>query len=132
MLVNIDQVRHPLDGFGLLTPAKERLSSLGVFFSSSLFEGRAPNGHVALNVFLGGSRNPALCTHGRDEVLRAAIADVHCLLGTEGDPVFHDTALIPRSTPRYEIGFGSTKSAMRQLEQSLPGLFLAGNCSPVF
>jgi protoporphyrinogen oxidase len=73
MLVNIDQVRHPLNGFGLLTPAKERLSSLGVFFSSSLFEGRAPNGHVALNVFLGGSRNPALCTHGRDEVLRAAI-----------------------------------------------------------
>jgi oxygen-dependent protoporphyrinogen oxidase len=121
------QVQHSLDGFGLLTPAKEGLHSLGVFFSSSLFEGRAPDAHVALNVFLGGSRNPELCEHGAAPVLRAAVQDVRSLLGVQGDPVFHDVAIIPRSIPQYEVGYGKTREAMNRFEQASPGLFLAGS-----
>ena len=37
-----EQVRHPLDGFGVLVPAAEKRETLGILFSSSLFRGRAP------------------------------------------------------------------------------------------
>jgi oxygen-dependent protoporphyrinogen oxidase len=121
-----DQAPHPLDGFGFLTPSTEGLRSLGVFFSSSLFEKRAPEGHVALNVFLGGSRAPELCEQGTEAALEAALADVRRLLHVQGDPVFHDSVIIPHSIPQYEVGFGKVKDAMRQFELSSPGVFLAG------
>jgi hypothetical protein len=55
------QVRHPLDGFGLLVPAVEPLKIFGTLFSSTMFPGRAPDGHVTLTIFMGGARNPAAC-----------------------------------------------------------------------
>jgi protoporphyrinogen/coproporphyrinogen III oxidase len=122
-----DQVQHALDGFGALAPAKEGLNLLGIFFSSTLFPNRAPLDHVAMTVFLGGSRNPELCETGLAAVTEAALADVRCLLGVEGDPVFKDVAIIPRSIPQYETGFGSIRQVMEQFEQRRPGLFLAGN-----
>ena len=104
-----------------------RPESVGIFFSSSLFPNRAPLDHVAMTVFLGGSRNPKLCETGLAAVTQAALADVRCLLGVEGDPVFKDAAIIPRSIPQYETGFGSIRQVMEQFEQRRPGLFLAGN-----
>jgi oxygen-dependent protoporphyrinogen oxidase len=122
-----EQIAHPLDGFGALVPAKEGLQSLGLFFSSSLFPGRAPKGHVVITVFLGGSRNPELCASGEQAVTRAALSDLSRLLGVEGGPVFADMKIIPQSIPQYEVGFGEIKAAMAHLERSAPGLFLAGN-----
>ena len=53
-----EQVAHPLDGFGGLVPAVEKRDVLGILFSSTLFPGRAPEGHVGLTVFVGGMRQP--------------------------------------------------------------------------
>src|SRR6185369_3514559 len=41
-------IRHSLAGFGFLVPKKESRRILGSLFSSSLFEGRAPQGIVLL------------------------------------------------------------------------------------
>ena len=43
-----EQVAHTLDGFGFLVPEKEKRMILGSLFSSGLFPGRAPEGHVLL------------------------------------------------------------------------------------
>ncbi len=53
-----EQVKCDLDGFGFLIPEKEKRNILGVIWSSTLFENRAPDGCVALTVFIGGSRQP--------------------------------------------------------------------------
>ena len=53
-----EDVAHPLDGFGALIPEVEKQAILGAIFSSSLFPGRAPAGHVTLTCYLGGSRSP--------------------------------------------------------------------------
>ncbi len=39
-------VGHRLDGLGFLTPSREEQDMLGILFSSTLFAGRAPAGHV--------------------------------------------------------------------------------------
>jgi oxygen-dependent protoporphyrinogen oxidase len=122
-----DQIQHPLDGFGALAPEKERMHALGLFFSSSLFPGRAPEGHVSITAFLGGSRNPEMCELGRDAVIQAALADARDLLGIGGRPAFSDLAIIQRSIPQYEIEFDSVRNTMHEFERLRPGLFLAGN-----
>ena len=49
---------HPLEGFGFLVPRRENRRILGSLWNSSLFGGRAPEGGLALTVFVGGSRQP--------------------------------------------------------------------------
>jgi protoporphyrinogen/coproporphyrinogen III oxidase len=121
------QVAHPLDGFGALIPATEAFDSLGVFFSSSVFPDRAPEGSVGITVFVGGARSPEWCAPDGRRALDAALSDTRRLLGISGTPEFQDVSFIPRSIPQYDLGYAEIKQSMDRLEQESPGLFLAGN-----
>ena len=50
-----------LKAFGGLVPGKENKNILGVLFTSSFFEGRAPQGGALLSVFMGGTKRPRHC-----------------------------------------------------------------------
>jgi len=122
-----EQVAHALDGFGLLMPEVERGRILGTLFSSTLFPGRAPEGHVALTTFIGGMRAPDLATRD-DEALRALVAEeLGRLLGVRGDPVVFRVQRWPRAIPQYAPGYARFKEAMAAAERGAPGLFLGGN-----
>jgi oxygen-dependent protoporphyrinogen oxidase len=121
------QITHPLDGFGVLVPRKERLSILGVLFSSSMFENRAPRDHALLTVFAGGARNPELLHLGADQIALRALDDVRKLLGVTGMPVFSDVVKMERSIPQYNVGYGAVKELMARIEARSPGLYFAGN-----
>src|SRR6185503_20909635 len=83
-----DQVTHPLDGFGFLAPEVERRRVLGVIFSSSLFPGRAPEGHLLLTVFVGGTRDPDFVQTDTQMLTARVLDDLRGLLGTRGEPTF--------------------------------------------
>ena len=122
-----EQVAHALDGFGLLMPEVERGRILGTLFSSTLFPGRAPEGHVALTTFIGGMRAPDLATRD-DEALRALVAEeLGRLLGVRGEPVVFRLQRWPRAIPQYAPGYARFKEAMATAERGAPGLFLGGN-----
>lgn len=121
-----EDVEHPLDGFGVLTPSRESCDVLGVLFSSSVFAGRAPNGHVLLTCFLGGTRQPALAQATLEDVLPLALQDLRQLLGVRGDPVFQMHQRWPQAIPQYELGHEQVLSAAANIEAALPGLFLVG------
>lgn len=121
-----EQVAHPLDGFGLLVPAIERRALLGVLFSSSLFPGRAPEGHVALTVMIGGLRAPTLARLPVDELLAAVRPDLQALLGVRGDPVFRRHRFWPRAIPQYQLGYERFLGAMAACERAHPGLLIGG------
>ena len=120
-------VRHPLDGFGMLVPAVEKRSILGTIFSSSLFPGRAPADHVLLTTFVGGSRQPRLAAMGDDALVGDVCGDLRDLLGAARDPVFRKIIRWPRAIPQYNTGYGKFLAAMEDLETAWPGLHLAGN-----
>lgn len=121
-----DQVAHPLDGFGLMMPAAEQRQTLAVLFSSSLFPLRAPGGHVALTVLLGGARQPELARLPAAEALAAVEGDLHDLLGVQGSPVVQHHTFWPRSLPQYAVGHGGLCEAMIATEQGHRGLFIGG------
>lgn len=122
-----DQVAHPLDGFGGLVPAVERRNVLGILFSSTLFPNRAPDGHVALTVFIGGMRQPELARLSSSELLAKIDQDLRDLAGVSEAPVFLRHTFWPRAIPQYVIGYERWQEQFTALENRHPGLFIGGN-----
>ena len=121
-----DQVRHPLDGFGMLVPEKENRKILGALFSSSLFTGRAPDGHVSLTVFIGGSRQPELATKPLPELERLVRGELKELFGVEGEPCVIRHTLWPRVIPHYTVDHGKLIDDLDALESEHRGLHIGG------
>jgi oxygen-dependent protoporphyrinogen oxidase len=122
-----EDITHPLDGFGLLAPARERRRLLGTIFSSALFPERAPAGHVALTVMAGGARQPELARLAPDTLLATVMPDLCELLGVRNPPVFTHHTFWPRAIPQYNLGYGRFLAAMADTEKNYPGLFIGGH-----
>ncbi|HEY8838586.1 MAG TPA: protoporphyrinogen oxidase, partial [Dehalococcoidia bacterium] len=121
-------VRHPLDGFGVLVPQVECRPLLGTLFSSTLFPGRAPDGCVGLTSFVGGMRNPSLTDLDDAGLVNLAHTELGHLLGVRGAPAFTHVQRWPRAIPQYTFGYEYFKAAIAAAEASAPGLFIGGNC----
>ncbi len=122
-----EDVAHPLDGFGLLMPEVERRRILGVLFSSTLFPGRAPEGHVALSTFVGGVRSPELARLDDAGLRQLVREELGALLGVRGEPVYCHVQRWPRAIPQYTLGYERFKAIFTGLEAAAPGLHFGGN-----
>lgn len=122
-----DRVRHALDGFGCLVPRVENREILGCLFPSSLFPGRAPEGHVALSAFAGGALRPDLAGISSDAIREHVLLEVEALLGTKGEPAFCHVERWPGAIPQFERGHGEFLDRVARIEAAWPGLRFAGN-----
>jgi oxygen-dependent protoporphyrinogen oxidase len=125
--VRREDVAHPLDGFGFLVPRKEGLCILGCLFTSTLFPGRAPDGHAALVAFVGGRTHPEIVTRDDEEIYTTVRAELGRALGLRGTPVFHHVRRWPRAIPQYELGHGRFVARAEEIERDAPGLRISGN-----
>lgn len=116
-------IAHPLDGFGMLIKQVENSPLLGVLFSSSMFDGRAPEDHVTLTCMMGGSIHPAYAENDDQTVLD----ELRKLLGVTGTPTFRHQTSWPKAIPQYGLDYQDKLDAMIACENSHPGLHLAGN-----
>lgn len=120
------QVAHPLDGFGLLVPEVERRRVLGVLFPSSLFAGRAPEGHVLLTAFVGGMRQPELARLEPAELEHLVRDELRDLLGVEGAQTAGFLARWPQAIPQYGLDYPRVREAITAAEARHPTLTFAG------
>ncbi len=121
------QVGHPLDGMGYLTPASEKRALTGALFCSTMFSGRAPEGHVALAGYIGGSRAPDLALLTAPDLVALARAEFHDLVGARGEPVIARVRQWLRGLPQYRLGHGRRIATLLGIEERRPGLFVTGN-----
>ena len=125
-------ISHPLNGFGFLVPEVENRKILGTLFSSTIFPGRAPHGHVLLTTFVGGERQPDLA-EWEDDKIHNIVQDEHTdLLGTSKTPFFKKIIRWSKAIPLPDQGMQTRKNAARKLEEQNPGLFFTGShlCGP--
>ena len=122
-----DQVAHPLDGFGFLVPRSEGLRVLGTVWNSSLFPGRAPEGHVLLTSFLGGATDPQIVAQPEESLAAVVERELAGVLGITGAPVARRIHRLERALPQYNLGHGAILSALGEELARFSGLFLAGN-----
>ena len=122
-----EDVAHPLDGFGVLIPSKEDRITLGALFSSTLFEGRAPSGHVSLTVFIGGRKHEQVGAWSDEQVLSRVLADLGPILGFRAPPSMVHVNRWPRAIPQYELGHLERIAALDESLSGLAGLYTRAN-----
>ncbi|MGB7848666.1 MAG: protoporphyrinogen oxidase [Candidatus Acidiferrum sp.] len=122
-----EDVGHSLAGFGFLVPRSSGLSVLGTVWNSSLFPGRAPEGHALLTSFVGGATKPGIVQKSAEELVSLVHREITALLAIRKEPVFSNVTIWPRALPQYNLGHTARLEAIEKLRASFPGLYFAGN-----
>ncbi|MCU0490856.1 MAG: protoporphyrinogen oxidase [Chloroflexaceae bacterium] len=122
-----EQVAHPLDGFGVLCPSGERRQVLGILWSSSLFEGRAPEGHVMTTTFVGGARTPHLAQQSDEALIELTTREHESILGASGEPAFAHVVHWNHAICQYTAGHSERVARLATTEAANPGLHFLGN-----
>lgn len=122
-----EQVSHPLDGLGFLSTKSENRIISGAQFCSTMFEDRAPEGHVSISCYAGGARNTDLGNLDNDELADAVKSELSGLLGIKGEPVVTRIHRWAVGLPQFGLGHRSRQQTILTTEQRLPGLFVTGN-----
>lgn len=120
-------LRKPLDGFGFLIPHSEGRRILGNLWASSIFEGRAPDGHVMLTVMMGGAHDPTMPLRPEEELVAIAREELQFMLGISDPPVFSRVIRWAKAIPQYHLGHPERVSSFERRIAEHRGLFLTGN-----
>jgi oxygen-dependent protoporphyrinogen oxidase len=118
---------RPPDSFGFVVPAVEQRKIMACTFSSLKYPGRAPEDHVLLRAFVGGSLQPELF-HDDDATIEKNVRDeLSSLLGVKAEPLFCRIWRYPNSMPQYHVGHEERIRNIEATIGALPNLALAGS-----
>jgi len=120
-------VGHSLTGFGFLVPRSAGLRILGTVWNSSLFPGRAPDGHVLLTSFVGGATDPQAVNLQAEELAALVHREITPLLAIGRPPSFSHVSIYPRALPQYNLGHAERLATIETLRANFPNLWLVGN-----
>lgn len=116
-----------LDGFGYLIPKAEGRSILGTLWDSSIFPGRAPEGHVLLRSMMGGATNREAISLTDVEIEERVREDLRRIMGIDCEPDFVQIYRHSHAIPQYTKGHAEKLKALEGALGAHPGLFLTGN-----
>lgn len=120
-----DDVTIP-PGFGFLTPEKEQRFTLGSLFSSNMFPGRAPEGHVVFETLVGGRRHPERLDLDHETLTREALKDVQHILGIKKDPVYTTILSSDGGIPQLERNYPQLLDWQKAIQAKEKSLFICG------
>jgi protoporphyrinogen/coproporphyrinogen III oxidase len=123
---NRDFPRMP-DSFGFVVPAIESRKIMACTFSSLKYPGRAPEGHVLLRAFVGGSLQPDLLDDNDPTLGRTVRAEIASLLGVHAEPLLVRIQRHPNSMPQYHVGHQARIQRIESALDSHANLALAGS-----
>ena len=115
--------------FGGLVPSKEKRDVLGILFPSDCFAERAPQKGAAYAFFIGGMRHPEMINLSDEEIKRHVIDDLHSMMKypTTIQPEAINIYRHDKAIPQYESSTGNRLKSIDLLQQTYPGLVIAGN-----
>ncbi|HEX3344101.1 MAG TPA: protoporphyrinogen oxidase [Polyangiaceae bacterium] len=114
-------VAHPLDGVGFVVPRSAGRAILACTWVSSKWEGRAPEGHVLLRVFVSGAPPDDAA------LVATARAELRGLMGLDAEPTMTRVFRFERSGAQMRVGHLATLRTIRhRLRDAAPGLRVAG------
>jgi oxygen-dependent protoporphyrinogen oxidase len=111
--------------FGYLAPEAEQRFTMGALFSSRMFPGRAPAGHVLLEALVGGRRHPERLALSDEEIITRVDEDLRTLLPLPEPPRFQRVLRPPMGIPQLELGHPALLRWRREREH-LTGLIVCG------
>lgn len=122
-----EAVGHDLDGFGMLVPSRERRELLGVLWTSSIFPGRAPEGHVLLRCMAGGASNPSAVELDDESLTNLMLSELRPLLRLKGAPSMVKIIRHERAIAQYTPGHLARLQELTAVCAKYAGLHLTGS-----
>lgn len=116
-----------INAFGGLVPSRENRKSLGILFTSSIFNNRAPKDGAILSVFLGGVKNKQIYENTDNEIKSVALKEIEETLGSSSEPDLMEIFRYPFAIPQYYINTDDRLTAVERVQNMYPGLIIAGN-----
>jgi oxygen-dependent protoporphyrinogen oxidase len=120
-------IKHPLNGFGFVVPRSEKRGIMASTWTSVKFDHRAPEGHVLLRCFVGGSKDPSLLALDDAGMIRMALGELRLMMGIEAEPVLARVFRWKDSMPQYTVGHEARVASIEEAASRHPGLFLTGS-----
>jgi oxygen-dependent protoporphyrinogen oxidase len=120
-----DDVKLPT-GFGYLTPEQEQRFTLGSLFSSNMFPGRAPEGHIVFETLVGGRRHPERLELDDRTLTEKAFEDVREILKLPREPVYTTVLRSSGGIPQLERNYPQLLAWRDEFLEAHPGLQIVG------
>jgi oxygen-dependent protoporphyrinogen oxidase len=117
----------PPRGFGFLVPRGRGVRILGCLWTSSIWNGRAPDDHVLLRTMIGGAHDPGAVDLTDDELLAIASEDLSQTMGLEAEPVFVRVFRHRHGIPQYPPGHTARLARVDEILARHKGLFVSGS-----
>ncbi len=117
-----------LDAFGGLIPFKENRNILGVLFTSSQFQNRAPEGGALLTTFVGGMRKPELADLKGDELFQLVKKELEITMGIKNmEPDLFRFSRHRQAIAQYGTDTEARFRSIANIEQQHKGVYLGGS-----
>jgi protoporphyrinogen/coproporphyrinogen III oxidase len=122
-----NQIAHPINMFGFVVPPIERRQILAVSFASHKYDGRAPQDHVLIRVFIGGVLQSNLLEREDSDLIAIAQTELQSLIGLSGQPKLAKVVRWNQAMPQYNVGHLDRVDRIEKAMNNHPGLHLLGN-----
>lgn len=120
-------INHPLDGFGMLIPSKEKYKILGTLFSSSMFPQHTSENFHVLRTFIGGTCFPNIIEINKKAAEGLALKELTKLLGIKEAPIYSHYHLWESAIAQYNLGYEVFFHTMENAQRVFPSLHLMGS-----
>jgi protoporphyrinogen/coproporphyrinogen III oxidase len=119
---------RPVQGVGVLMPAREETKSLGILFNSSSFANRVDDESrfASFTVMMGGTAQPDWVLRSDDEIRQAIKLELWSLLGIR-EPLEIAIHRWPAALPQYSVDLREVWACARKSWCAKPGHLLFGN-----
>lgn len=122
----IEDVGHPLDGFGVLIPRGDNFRVLGSLWCDAIFPNQAPSGMHMLRTMIGGAHDPHVLDLSDHAVEQLALGEHRRLFDVKCEPVFRKLIRHPKGIAQYTRGHLDRVAELDLFERQLPGLLFTG------
>ena len=120
-------VRRPMRGSGFVVPRTQRnVPLMAGSWVTSKWPGRAPAGHVLVRGFLGGTRDPEVCSRPDGDLIDQTHRTFAALLGIDRRPDLTRVYRWERASPQHDVGHIERVAEIEQRLAHLPGLYVTG------
>lgn len=116
-----------VESHSILLPQRFKRDALKIVFTSSIFPGRAPPGHVLMQIAMAGVTRREMLSWDDDALILSARRELRNMLKITRPPQFAKLTRWPRSIPQYTLGHGQRVKKIEELASKYHGLILAGN-----
>jgi oxygen-dependent protoporphyrinogen oxidase len=118
---------HPLDGYGFVVSRSEKRKIMACTWTSTKFPNRAPQDHVLIRCFVGGSGQESLVDLDDQAMVQMAREELNITMGINTTPVFTRVYRWRQANPQYIVGHLDRLAILEGLLKQHSGLFLTGS-----